>query len=582
MKLDYDRDRLLPEFAIKTLQDKYMIPGEKSPQEAFARAAKAFADNDEHAQRLYDYASKLWFMFATPVLANGGTKRGLPVSCYLSYTPDSIEGLSDHYKESAFLSSVGGGIGAYWGDVRSDGSKTSKGSVSSGIIPFLKVADSNIMAFKQGGVRRGSYAYYVPVDHPEIEEVLISRKPTGGDENRKCLNLHQAVNLPDKFMQAVKEGLMWDLIDPNTKKVVKQVPARSLWQLILETRVSSGEPYIHFIDTTNRLKSVHHTRLKLDITCSNLCSEIVEPCNQERTAVCCLSSVNLEKFDEWVNEPLFIRDLVRMLDNVLQFFIDNAPDQLAKARFSASRERSIGLGAMGFHSYLQLKNIPFEGPLASGINRRIFRLIKDQAEAATFELANERGACPDAEGFENRRNIYLIAIAPNASSSIICGNTSPSIEPFRANAYVQKTSTGSSLARNPHLIKLLEEKGFNTQETWSSIIANAGSVQHLECLSDWEKDVFKTAMEIDQRWVIDHAAVRQEYICQSQSVNVFIPSNASILELHEVHMMAWEKGLKTLYYCRSTAPRKSEVIGTKVDRVVRSEFDEESCFSCQG
>lgn len=576
--MDYSRDDLLPQYSKDTLKDRYFVEGEKSPQEAFMRAAKAFSDNSEHAERLYNYASKLWFMFSTPILSNGGTNRGMPISCFLCSIQDSRKAIADHYTENMFLASVGGGIGSDWSSLRTAGVSTSSGSQSNGVMPFIKVVDSEIMAVSQGKTRRGSYAYYLHISHPDIEEAITSRKPTGGDSNRKCLNLHNAVVVPDSFYHAVAKDADWELIDPHTKKVMKTIKARELWRLIIETRLTTGEPYILNIDSANRAISPHHRALGLTLTTSNLCSEILEPVSEDRTAVCCLSSVNLEKYDDWKDDVMFIEDLVRMLDNALQHFIDNAPNELKKAKYSASRERSIGLGAMGFHSYIQSKNIPFEGPLASGLNRSIFKNIKEKAERATVKLGLERGSCPDSSG-EVRRNIYLLAIAPNASSSIIA-DTSPSVEPWRANAYTHKTLSGSFLVKNKHLINVLESYNKNTDEIWKSIITNEGSVQHLEFLSEWEKEVFKTAMEIDQKWIVDHAATRQEYICQSQSINLFFPSDVDIAEVHRVHWMAWERGLKTLYYCRSTPARRIKSISEKVERSVRE--DAEDCFSCQG
>lgn len=578
IQIDLSRDSLFTEFGMETLRDRYLLPGESSPQEAFARVSRAFADDLKHAQRIYDYVSKLWFMFATPILSNGGTKRGLPISCFLSSVDDSRLGLTNHYTENAFLASVGGGIGSYWGHVRSNGTGTSSGSKSTGSIPFLKVVDSEVMAFHQGTTRRGSYAAYQDVSHPEIEEFIGIRKPTGGDTNRKCLNIHHGVNVTDEFMRAVVEGNEWNLRDPHSGAVTKSVPARSLWEAILETRVATGEPYIHFIDTTNRLQPEAHKNLGLRVSQSNLCSEITLPTDSSRTAVCCLSSVNLEKFEEWEHDPLFIEDLVRFLDNVLTSFIKTAPEQLWRAAFSAMRERSIGLGAMGFHSYLQSKNIPFESALATGINRKVFSLIKDQAYRATKKLAGERGPAPDALENDPVRNIHLIAIAPNASSSIICGNTSPSIEPLRANAFTQKTMSGSFLVKNVYLEKLLEEIGQNTVETWRSIITNRGSVQQLAFLNEWQKDVFKTAMELDQHWIIEHAATRQQWVCQSQSVNLFLPADAHRKYLHSVHMMAWKRGLKTLYYLRSETVSRTEVISTKIPQAK----EDNECYSCHG
>lgn len=575
----YSRDNLLTPFGIATLRDRYLTVGEQSPQDAFARAAAAFSDDQEMAQRIYDYASKLWFMFSTPILSNGGTTRGMPISCFLNYVPDSRAGLTSHYTENAWLSSLGGGVGGYWGDIRSNGVNTSGGSRSSGSIPFLKVVDSEVLAFAQGVTRRASYAAYNDISHPEIEEFIEMRKPSGGDANRRCLNLHHGINITDDFMVAVEQGLPWDLIDPHSKKVVKTVSARELWQKILELRVQTGEPYLHFIDASNRALPEAQKRLGLKVRQSNLCSEITLPTDEERTAVCCLSSVNLATFEEWKDDPRFIPDLVRYLDNVLQYFIHCAPDALEKAKYSAMRERSIGLGAMGFHALLQSKGIAFDSPMAVGINRRVFRHIKTQALEATRQLAIERGACPDA-GDEMVRNMHLLAIAPNASSGIICGNTSPSIEPYRANAYTQKTKTGSFLVTNPYLKKRLQELGKDTEEVWSSIIVNGGSVQHLDFLSDIDKDVFKTAIEIDQRWVIDHAADRQEFVCQAQSVNVFLPANVHVTLLHHIHFRAWKKGLKSLYYLRSEAIKRAETVSNKIERSALNDY--ETCLSCEG
>ena len=586
---DFKRDRYLSEFSIKTLRDRYLVNGETSPQQAFARAAGAFADNEEHAQRLYDYASKLWFMFSTPILSNGGTKRGLPISCFLNYVDDSRTGITSHYTENAFLSSVGGGVGGYWGDVRSVGSKTSAGSESTGVIPFVKVVDAEMLAFSQGVTRRGSYAAYLPMNHPEIEEFLDVRKPTGGDINRKSTNLHHGVVVPDSFMQLIEnatkeEGFndSWDLIDPHSGAVTKTVSAKTLWVKLIQNRVETGEPYIMFGDTVQEGMPECQKELGLQVHQSNLCSEITLPTNEERTAVCCLSSVNLEEYDEWSNDPQFIPDLVRMLDNVISHFIFHAPNELEKARFSAQRERSIGLGAMGFHAYLQRHNIPFESAMAKGRNMAMFWHIKSAAETASRTLAVERGEAPDAEG-TGMRNCHLLAIAPNASSSIICGNTSPSIEPYRANAYTQKTKSGTSLQKNEYLEDLLRDLGMDTDDVWKSIVTNGGSVAHLEFLDDWTKDVFKTAVEIDQRWVIDMAADRQKHICQSQSLNVFFPSDVSKMELHAVHMSAWKKKVKTLYYLRSEAYKRAETVSDEALRQrIFDSMDENECLACEG
>ena len=589
MQLSYNRDNYLSEFSLKTLEDRYFVKGEKSPQEAFARAAKAFADDDDHAQRLYDYASKLWFMFSTPILSNGGTTRGLPISCFLNYVEDSREGLTNHYTENAFLSSVGGGVGGCWTGVRSVGSKTSNGSERTGVIPFLKVVDAELLSFSQGVPRRGSYAAYIDISHPEIEEFLDVRKPTGGDVNRKSTNLHHGVMIGDDFMQLIENATRnpgfddsWPLIDPHSGEVKKVIPAKTLWVKLIQNRVETGEPYIVFRDTVDEAIPEFQKDLGLRVHQSNLCSEITLPTNKDRTAVCCLSSVNLEEYDEWKNNDQFIPDLVRMLDNVLEHFIQSAPDQLSRASYSAMRERSIGLGAMGFHAHLQRHNIPFESAMAKGRNLQMFNRIKSEAVRATQELAAERGDCPDGMG-SGLRNSHLLAIAPNASSSIICGNTSPSIEPYRANAFTQKTKSGSSLLKNEYLESILQDIGYDTDDVWKSIITNSGSVQHLDFLDDWTKEVFKTAVEIDQRWIIELAADRQEYICQSQSLNIFFPSNVSKSELHAIHMMAWKRGVKTLYYLRSEAFKRAETVSDEVlrERILES-IDEEGCLACEG
>ena len=589
MQLSYNRDNYLSEFSLKTLEDRYFVDGEKSPQEAFARAAKAFADNDEHAQRLYDYASKLWFMFSTPILSNGGTTRGLPISCFLNYVDDSREGITSHYTENAFLSSVGGGVGGCWTGVRSVGSKTSNGSESTGVIPFLKVVDAEMLAFSQGVTRRGSYAAYIDISHPEIEEFLDVRKPTGGDVNRKSTNLHHGVMIGDDFMQLIENATRepgfddsWPLIDPHSGEVKKVIPAKTLWVKLIQNRVETGEPYIVFRDTVDEAVPEFQKELGLRVHQSNLCSEITLPTDKDRTAVCCLSSVNLEEYDEWKNDDMFIPDLVRMLDNVLEHFIQNAPDQLSRASYSAMRERSIGLGAMGFHAHLQRHNIPFESAMAKGRNLQMFSRIKSEAVRATQQLAAERGDCPDGMG-SGLRNSHLLAIAPNASSSIICGNTSPSIEPYRANAFTQKTKSGSSLLKNEYLESILQDIGQDNDEVWKSIITNNGSVQHLEFLDDWTKEVFKTAVEIDQRWIVEMAGDRQEFICQSQSLNIFFPANVSKAELHAIHMMAWKRGVKTLYYLRSEAFKRAETVSDEVlrERILES-IDEEGCLACEG
>ena len=589
MQLNYKRDNYLSEFSIKTLEDRYLVGNEKSPQDAFARAARTFADDDNHAQRLYDYASKLWFMFSTPVLSNGGTSRGLPISCFLNYVDDSREGITDHYTENAFLSSVGGGVGGCWSGVRSVGSKTSNGSESTGVIPFMKVVDAEMLAFSQGVTRRGSYAAYLDMSHPEIEEFLDVRKPTGGDINRKSTNLHHGVVVSDKFMQCIENATRipgfddsWNLIDPHSGEIIKTVSAKALWVKLIQNRVETGEPYIMFGDTVDEAVPEYQKEMGLKVRQSNLCSEITLPTNKDRTAVCCLSSVNLEEYDEWKDNDQFIPDLIRMLDNVLEYFINYAPDQLHRAKYSASQERSLGLGAMGFHAYLQRHNVPFESAMAKSRNMQMFSRIKSEADRATRQLAEERGPCPDGKA-HGVRNAHLLAIAPNASSSIICGNTSPSIEPYRANAFTQKTKTGSSLLKNEYLENILQDLGEDTDEVWKSIVTSNGSVQHLDFLDDWTKDVFKTAVELDQRWVIEMAADRQEHICQSQSLNVFFPADVSKQELHAIHMMAWKRGVKTLYYLRSEAIKRAETVSDEVlrQRIFES-IDDDGCLACEG
>src|SRR6056300_491843 len=620
LKLDYSRDSLLDEFAIATLRDRYMVEGETSPQEAFARAAMAFADDEAHAQRLYDYASQLWFMFSTPVLSNGGTQRGLPISCFLNYVDDSREGITEHYVENAYLSSFGGGIGGTWSEVRSQGTKTSKGSESTGIIPFIGVVDREMLAFSQGVTRRGSYAAYLRMDHPEIEEFLDVRKPTGGDHNRKSTNLHHGVVIPDRFMELIHTATRmdnfddsWDLIDPHTKRVVKTVSARALWVKLLQNRMETGEPYLMFEDAVQSNLPEFQKNLGLKVHHSNLCSEITLPTNEERTAVCCLSSVNLEYFDDWKDHPHFIGDLITMLDNVVQHYIDNAidvetlggynanykrfsnhvnPDKkpFTRSAFSAYRERSLGLGAMGFHAYLQKNNIPFESMFAASFNNQAFKHIKTHAKKASKFLAEIRGEAPDVAG-TGLRNAHLLAVAPNASSSIICGGTSPSIEPYRANVFTHKTLTGSYQVKNKHLEKVLKSKGLKAEEInnlWKDIFANNGSVQHLDILDDNEKEIFKTANEINQIWIIEHAHQRQEYICQSQSVNLFftLPKATEPQEVHDeylqyindVHWAGMHK-LKSLYYLRSDAARAAENVNIKIPRI---KLDEEGCIACEG
>lgn len=562
--------------ALKLLKDYYMRPEEQTPDHAYARAAVAYSGGDmELAQRIYEYASKGWFMFASPVLSNaplpGEKPRGLPISCFLAYVPDTLEGLIDHTAELRWLSVKGGGVGGHWSDVRSTS------DVAPSPIPFLKTVDADMTAYRQGKTRKGSYAAYLDVSHPDIIEFLNIRVPTGGDPNRKCFNLHNAINVSDVFMEAVKNDTLWELVDPNDKSVRDTIKARELWQRILEVRFRTGEPYVNFIDTANRHLHPSQKALGLRVHGSNLCNEIHLATSDDRTAVCCLSSVNLEFYDDWKDTPM-VADLITFLDNVLQFFIDHAPDVLSRAKYSATRERSLGLGAMGFHAYLQKNMIPWESPLAISANRRMFKYIKAIALGRSQQLAEAWGEPEDLKGY-GVRNAHLLAIAPNANSSIIVG-TSPSIEPWKSNAYTHRTRAGAHLVKNQYLEKLLDEKGQNTPEVWQSITLNDGSVQHLEFLSDWEKDVFKTAFELDQNWVVDHAAHRQEYICQGQSVNLFFPAGSDKGYVNSVHLRAWKEGLKGLYYLRTNAGVSADKISQKVVRNALKDSDE--CVACHG
>jgi len=612
--IDYDREDDLNNFSVETLKDRYLWQDETHAQEAFARASVYGATYQEAtdydlAQRLYEYSSKGWFGFSTPILSNGGTTRGLPISCFLNYVPDSRGGLSAHYDENIWLASGGGGLGGYWGDVRSNGVSTANGSQSTGSIPFMHVVDSQMLAFNQGVTRRGSYAAYMDISHPEIEEFIAMRKTTGGDLNRKCLNLHNGVNISDAFLKRVKNDENWRLIDPKSKQAIKTVSARDLWWQLLHTRAETGEPYIVNMDRCNEALPQSQKDLGLKIRQSNLCSEITLPTGEDRTAVCCLSSVNLEYFDEWKEHPLFIADLVTMLDNIIEHFIDNAVHDrpckeastleefvsyveqskagFAKAAYSAYRERAIGLGAMGFHSYLQRNGIPFEGMYASSFNNRAFKHIKERAEEASIDLGTSRGAAPDMAG-SSRRNSHLLAIAPNASSSVICGGTSPSIEPTRANVFTHKTLTGSYKVQNKYLTELLESKGMNNEKTWKAIAAAEGSVAELNGLTEDEKDVFKTAPELNQIWIIEHAYQRQKYVCQAQSVNLFFnpPAATAPQEVHDeyleyVNSVHWTGAnkLKSMYYLRSTAARNTENVNIKIPRI---NLEEGECLSCEG
>ncbi len=581
----------LTNFGKAVLTDRYLLPGE-TYQDLFARVASYYGNDDEHAQRIYNYISKLWFMPATPVLSNGGTNRGLPISCFLNEVNDSLDGIVNNWNENVWLAARGGGIGTYWGNVRSIGEKVKGNGKTSGIIPFIKVQDSMTLAISQGSLRRGSAAMYLPIDHPEIEEFIDLRRPTGGDPNRKALNIHHGVSISDAFMNAVELDLEWELLSPKDKKVISKVKARDLWIKLLTTRIETGEPYLLFIDHVNKKIPQHQKELKLSVKMSNLCSEIVLPTGIDhlgnmRTAVCCLSSLNIENYEEWENDPLFIKDVMSFLDNVLQDFIDNAPDTMANAKYSAMRERSVGLGVMGFHSFLQSKMIPIESVVAKVWNKKIFKHIAEKANEASKELAIERGACPDAaecnimERFSNKS-----AIAPTASISIICGNSSPGIEPYAANSFTQKTLSGSFTVRNKHLAKLLEEKGKNNEQTWSSISTHEGSVEQLDFLTQVERDTFKTAPEIDQRWLVEFAADRGEYIDQAQSLNLFLPGNVSKKFLHQIHFNAWKQGVKSLYYCRSTSIQRADKVSHQVTTIKHELGEEkankyEECLSCQ-
>ncbi len=589
--LDFQKDNNLSNFGKAILKDRYLLP-EENFQQLFARVANAYANDSAHANRLYQYISDLWFMPATPILSNGGTKRGLPISCFLNESADSLEGIVNLWNENVWLASKGGGIGSYWGNVRSIGETVRGNGKTSGIVPFIKVMDSQTLAISQGSLRRGSAAVYLPIYHPEIYEFIDIRRPIGGDQNRRSLNLHHGVVVTDEFMKAVEKNDDFQLKSPYTHKVVETVKARDLWIKLLTTRIETGEPYILFIDAVNKAIPAHHKKLNLMVKTSNLCSEITLPTGVDhlgnnRTAVCCLSSLNLEYYDSWKDNSQFIFDIMAFLDNVLQDFINTAPDSMIKAKYSAMRERSIGLGVMGFHSFLQSKNIPIESAMSKVWNKKIFQKIKQEVDLASQELAKQKGSCLDAlEVGINERFSNKIAIAPTASISIIANNSSPGVEPFVANSFTQKTLTGSFNVRNKNLVKVLEMKGKNTEDIWSSITTNEGSVQHLNFLDEHEKMVFKTAQEIDQRWIIDLAAERQEYICQAQSINLFLPGNVSKKYLHEIHFRAWQKGLKSLYYCRSTSIQRADKVSHKVEQNeinLNNEQDNkyEECLACQ-
>jgi ribonucleoside-diphosphate reductase alpha chain len=595
INIDLQRDKLFDELGVKRLKESYMKEDEESPQHRFAFVSKSFSSNPEHAQRLYEYSSKHWLSYSTPILSFGRSKRGMPISCFLNYIEDTAEGLVDNLSETNWLSMLGGGVGIGFG-IRSADDK------STGVMPHLKIYDASSLAYRQGRTRRGSYAAYLNISHPDIISFLEMRKPTG-DPNVRCLNLHHGINITDDFMQIIEKCMLdpeakddWELKDPHSGEVREVVSAKELWQKILELRMMTGEPYIHYIDTSNKHLPQFLKDKGLKIHQSNLCSEIILPTNEERTAVCCLSSLNLENYDEWKSEPLFLKDVAEMLDNVLNYFIANAPDAIARAKYSAERERSIGIGALGFHAYLQRNGIAFEGVMAKVANNRIFKSIREGLNEANRQLGMERGEAPDASGTGNRFS-HLMAIAPNASSSIIMGNTSPSIEPYRANAYRQDTLSGAFLNKNKWLDAVIQKHLANEKheidsdeynDVWSSIIANDGSVQHLDILTETEKDVFKTSMEIDQRWVIELASDRQQYIDQAQSLNLFFRPDVNLKYLHACHFLAWKKGLKTLYYCRSEKIGKADKVAKKIEREVIKELDMSAiaqgneCLACEG
>jgi ribonucleoside-diphosphate reductase alpha chain len=591
IKIDRSKDAKLTDFGKATLTDRYLGQNE-SYQDLFARVASIYADNNLHAQRIYNYISNLWFMPATPILSNGGNERGLPISCFLNEAGDSLNGILDLWNENVWLAAKGGGIGSYWGNLRSIGEKIGRVGKTSGIIPFIKVMDSLTMAISQGSLRRGSAACYLPIDHPEIEEFIEMRRPTGGDPNRKALNLHHGVLVTDAFMRAVETNSEWALKSPKDAIVQSTISARNLWIRLLTARVETGEPYIIFVDTVNRLIPQHHKLAGLNVKTSNLCSEITLPTGidkdgNERTAVCCLSSLNIETYDEWKDQPDFIEDVMRFLDNVLTDFINRAPESFKNAKYAAMRERSVGLGVMGFHSFLQKNSIPFESAMSKSWNNKIFKHIQTGVDQASKKLSEERGACPDAEeyGFKERFS-NKTAIAPTASISIICGGASPGIEPIAANSYTHKTLSGSYNVKNRYLKKILEKYGKNNDEMWSSITTNLGSVEHLDFLTQNEKDVFKTAFELDQRWIVDLGADRTPYVSQSQSINIFLPADVHKKDLHQIHFQAWKKGLKSLYYCRSKSIQRAENINNELSTLVTKNEsteskDYEECLSCQ-
>ena len=586
IKIDRSKDEKLTDFGRATLSDRYLGQNE-SYQDLFARVASIYADNNLHAQRIYNYISDLWFMPATPILSNGGTERGLPISCFLNEAGDSLSGILDLWSENVWLAAKGGGIGSYWGNLRSIGEKIGRVGKTSGIIPFIKVMDSLTMAISQGSLRRGSAACYLPIDHPEIEEFIEMRRPTGGDPNRRSLNLHHGVLVSDAFMRAVETNSQWALKSPKDGIVQSTVSARNLWIRLLTARVETGEPYIIFVDTVNRLIPQHHKLAGLNVKTSNLCSEITLPTGIDRTAVCCLSSLNIETYEEWKDHPDFIEDVMRFLDNVLTDFIEKAPESFKDAKYSAMRERSVGLGVMGFHSFLQKNSVPLESVMSKSWNKKIFKDIQEKVDQASKDLAEERGACPDAADYDiKERFSNKTAIAPTASISIICGGASPGVEPVAANSYTHKTLSGSYNVRNKYLKKVLEKYKKNDDKTWSTITTNQGSVSHLDFLTDHEKDGFKTAFELNQRWIIELGADRTPYVSQAQSINIFLPADVHKKELHQIHFQAWKRGLKSLYYCRSKSIQRAENInnGLSTETTIKESKDTqdyEECLSCQ-
>lgn len=591
LNLDMNRDSLFDDNGIRRLKDSYMRPDEESPQHRFAHVSKQFSTDHDHAQRLYEYSSKHWLSYATPILSFGRSKKGLPISCFLNYVPDTADGLVDTLSETNWLSMLGGGVGIGFGVRAADDQST-------GVMPHLKIYDASSLAYRQGKTRRGSYAAYLDISHPDIMQFIEMRKPTG-DPNIRCLNMHHGVNITNDFMQIIETCMYdkdandeWELKDPHSSKVKEIVSAKDLWQRLIKLRMETGEPYFHFIDTSNNEMPAYLKSKGLKINQSNLCSEILLPTDEDRTAVCCLSSVNLEYYDEWKSDPKFLPDILEMLDNVLQYFIDYAPDEISRAKYSAITERSVGVGALGFHAYLQKNSIPFESAIAKSKNMTIFKHIRENLDAANKALGPLRGS-PSLLAGTNLRNAHVMAVAPNATSSILMGNTSPSIEPFKANAYRQDTLSGTYLNKNKHLDKLIltkieEDDSIDYDKIWSSINSNDGSIQHLKIFDENEKYVFKTALEIDQRWIIEHAADRQFFIDQGQSVNLFFRPDASLEYLHAIHFLAWKQGLKTLYYCRSEKIGKADKISKKIERNIIKELDMaqiatgEDCIACEG